>query len=210
MAGATCQLHGERGKGRLPNERGESSAHSRATISAGTDGEGKGKGFAMNIGSIGRRSLQGGAGTVLLLAVLAGCDGSTGGGAPSLDGTWLYTDSTGAIGQTVTYNGDGTYTFQVLELTSTTTADVEIENGTYTTSGGVITTTPAEWTCPGSDPVDSCSFEVQGESLIVSAPTGAIVYQRTSPTQPSDIAITFGCFLGDGTFAPSPLGPVNN
>jgi hypothetical protein len=147
-----------------------------------------------------------------VLAILtAACSSSSGGGSPSLYGTWYYADSAGA-GVGLTFNQSGTYVAQELALTSSTSGDDQAEKGTFTVSGSTITLTPTEWSCPGPDPIYKLTYSFQGSDLAVSQPSGAAVLQPdTQP--PSSVAITFGCFTnGDSgeIFTPEPLAPVSN
>ena len=86
---------------------------------------------------------------VVFAAVAVACSSKTGSGETSgpdsIDGSWVETNSAGTGGFVAVFNSDGTYTFTVLQLTSSKSANVEGENGTFTVSGNTITTTPKQW-----------------------------------------------------------------
>jgi len=152
-----------------------------------------------------------------LLSCVIGCgsSGSSGGtsttnGSP-LDGTWMYVDGTVASG--VTFD-NGTFVVQQLQETCAdcTSADDEIEKGTYTVSGNVITLTVQEWSCQlqsGQSPTytETFSFETNGD-LTLSDTSGIVTFQPDTSTGGS-VAITIGCFDSSGNFTPEPLTSVN-
>jgi hypothetical protein len=141
---------------------------------------------------------------LLLLLVLAGC----GGNAPSLVGNWIYVN--GSSGIAATFRDDGTYVASKLALTSSASADAEIETGTYMAADGTLTTIPQQWTCPGPDPVTAVSYSLDGVDLQVSSPSGVLVMSPNSTPASSNFALTFGCFDSSGSFTPQSLAPVSN
>jgi hypothetical protein len=118
-------------------------------------------------------------------------------------------DPAGTAGLGVIFNSDGTYTFTELELTSSTSANAQIETGTFTVSGATITATPKEWSCPGPDAVYSLSYSFQGSSLNLSQPSGIIILQQNTSTASSG-AIAIGCIDSSGNFKAEPLAAVSN
>ena len=145
---------------------------------------------------------------IVAVALLAAACGSSS-KAPSLDGTWVYSDSAGTAGAAATFNSNGNYVLSVLQITSSTTANAAIEKGTFTVSGSTITLTPQESSCTGADPVYTMSYSFQGSNLELVESSGIIVFQPDTSTA-SDIAITDGCFSSSGAFTASPLAPVSN
>jgi hypothetical protein len=147
----------------------------------------------------------------LSFALIACGSSSGGGGPPSLVGNWIYIDSTNTAGAALDFKSDGTYVHAQLSLTSTTSADAQVETGTYTSTGTSFTATPKQWTCPGPDPVATLNYSFQNGQLVLSAPQGIITFQpNTSSGFMSSFQITNGCFDRTGTFTPSPLAPVSN
>jgi len=149
-------------------------------------------------------------GLVIAVALLAvACSSASGGGSPSLDGTWYYVNAAGTAGIGATFNQDGSYVAEDLALTSSTSANVRAEKGTFSVSGNAITLTPKESSCPGPDPIYHLSYSFQGSNLELAEPSGGVVLQPDTQTA-SNAAITFGCFDSSGNFTPEPLAAVSN
>ena len=147
----------------------------------------------------------------MIAAVLASaCSSGSGGGSPSLDGKWEYIDSAGTAGDGVTFNSDGTYVLQVLQLTSSTSGNDEVEKGTFTVSGNTITATPKEWSCPGPDTVSTMTYSFQGSSLALALPSGILILQPNTSPPATNASIVIGCFDSSGNFKPEPLASVTN
>src|SRR6185295_3373010 len=96
-------------------------------------------------------------GTVLLLGAI-GCGG---GGDPTpadrLQGNWLFADADGLTGVGLTFDGSDYVAF-LMGLTSTNTANAEVERGGFDASTTQITFTPREWSCPGPDAIYALSY----------------------------------------------------
>ncbi len=137
------------------------------------------------------------------------CSGSSGSSSPSLYGNWVYEN--GTVGQGLTLKADGTYVALVLAEVSPTSADAQVETGTFVVNGSTITATPTQWSCRGADPSATYAFSFNGEDLVISDASGVIVYQPNNATGSSSFAITIGCFDSQtGAFKPQPLAPVGN
>ncbi len=148
---------------------------------------------------------------VVLLAAVASCGGgSSETPQQRLIGQWLYTNSAGSAGVDITFNTNATYTAQILQLTSTTSANDEIEDGVFSTTDTEITFTPQKYTCPGPDPVYSVTYSFNGDSLLLSLSTGATAFSRNTNPASSNMTIGFGCIQSDGSFVTSPLVAVSN
>ena len=148
--------------------------------------------------------------TAFLVALTAACSSGSGGGSPSLTGTtWEYANSAGTAGEGVVFNTNGTYALLVLQLTSSSSGNVQEETGTYVVSGNTITVTPKEWTCPGPDPVYSATYSFQGSSLAITEPSGVVIFQPDDQMA-SMAALTHGCFSSSGAFTAMPLASVSN
>lgn len=143
---------------------------------------------------------------VLLLAML-GCGSSS--PEDQLAGTWTYTNGNNGIG--LTFATDGTYVAQVLQLTSSTSGDDEIEKGVYSVSGNQINWTPQEYTCPGPDAVYSTSYSFSGGDLVIVTPgsAGIVSLVRDTSSSSGNASLVLGCFQS-GSFVQEPLAPVSN
>jgi hypothetical protein len=146
---------------------------------------------------------------VVLAVVGATCGGSST-AQDRLVGTWLATDSSGTQGVGLTLNSDETYAAQQLLLTSSTSAEDEIEGGVYTATASDITFTPQRNSCPGPDPIYTLSYQLNGTGLSIITPSGAIFLSRDNSPAPSNAALSFGCFQPDGSFMAEPIAPVSN
>jgi hypothetical protein len=142
-------------------------------------------------------------------AIAMGCGGSS---SPEQDliGNWLYATSTGSTGIAVTYKTDGTYVAAELVLTSSNTADAQVETGTYTATASELTSVPTEWTCPGPDPAGTASYSFSGGDLLISSSSGIISLAPNTAPASSTFILTYGCFQSDGSFVTAPLAPVSN
>jgi len=151
--------------------------------------------------------------SLLVLVVLGaiGCGGGSSSPESRLVGEWIVFDSTSTNAVGLTFNSDGTYAAQQLELTSSTSANDEGEGGVYTATTSAITFTPQKSSCPGPDPVYTFSYSFNAASLVISAPSGVISFER-NPYANSGASgtLTFGCFQADGSFVPEPIAPVGN
>lgn len=142
-------------------------------------------------------------------ALVLGCASSNGDTAPSLYGNWIYASAGGTSGVALTVGRDGTYVLSSLALTSPTSAEAQVERGTYTAMGSTIVTTPTEWSCPGPDPVTTLTYRFVGADLELVLPTGILTLAPNTASASTMFAISFGCFTG-GSFVPAPLAPVSN
>lgn len=140
--------------------------------------------------------------SALLLSV-AGCSSSS---APTLDATWQYNN--GTEGNGLTFRSDGTYTAEILVLTSSDSGNAEVETGTFVTSGTTIDFIPARSSCPGADPPYSGSYALENGDLQVTFPTISRVYTLDTSAV-STFSLTIGCFDTAGAFAVSPLENVS-
>jgi hypothetical protein len=143
----------------------------------------------------------------LLVAGLSGCSSSN----PGPYGTWLLLDPTSKTGAAMDIHTDNTYVAALLFLTSSTTANAQVETGTIAVSGDTLTLTPKESTCTGPDPGGSITYAIQDGDLVLNRTDGPISLQPNRATATTAFATTLGCF---GTFitefTPQPLAPVTN
>lgn len=146
-----------------------------------------------------------------LLVALIGCgDDSKTPQEKLVGGTWVFSNSSGSAGLDLIFNADASYSVQLLELTSTTTANDQVETGVYSASDSKITFTPQKYTCPGPDPIYRVAYTFNGESLALLFADGVIAFERYTGPAATNFTLTFGCFQDDGSFVPSPLAPVSN
>jgi hypothetical protein len=135
---------------------------------------------------------------------------SSNSGAPSVDGNWLNvkTDGSGQ-GLGLDLKSDGTYALGFLVLTSSTSADAQVETGTFTAQNGTLTFTPQEWSCTGKDPSYSLPYQFSGSDLLVNTGTSIIALQPNTSTVMGSFVDTIGCFNTTFTsFTPQALAPV--
>jgi hypothetical protein len=145
---------------------------------------------------------------VVVLVGLCGCGSKT--PQESLVGSWLFTSADGSGGIGVTFNADGTYGAVTLVLTSTASADTEIEKGTYSATASSLTSMPTQWSCPGPDSISTVSYSFAGGNLVLTSPNDIVTFAPNNATSGSTIALEIGCFDANGAFTAEPLAPVTN
>jgi hypothetical protein len=100
---------------------------------------------------------------------------------------------------------DDAYELHRFVRTSTTTANDEVETGSFSATADSIMFVPARWSCRASDPSYTTPFALPGVYLDVTYVIGLIAFHAdTSP----DFTAVDGCFAKSGTFVPAPLAPV--
>lgn len=148
---------------------------------------------------------------LILLAALGvvtvGC-GSPEGPAQRLNGTWIYIAADNSVAVGATFSPDGTYVLQEMSLTSTNSADDEIETGTFSATDSDITTVPQQYSCPGPDPATTVAYDFSGSSLQIVSSSGITTLGRDTAQPSSMFSLTLGCFQSDGSFVAQPLAPV--
>jgi hypothetical protein len=149
---------------------------------------------------------------VLLVALGLAAMGCGGVSSPQQDliGDWIYIVNNGSSGAAVSYKADGTYVGSILVLTSTTTANAQVELGNYTATSNELTSVPTEWTCPGPDPASTVSYAISDGHLVVSTSSGIISFAQNTAPASTTFTLTYGCMKPDGSFVASPLAPVTN
>ena len=129
-----------------------------------------------------------------------------------LYGSWVFSVGDGGTSAegAATYNTDGTYQTIAVEFISSTSAQEQIEQGTFALSGTTITYTPTESTCPSPRPVASNSYQVVNGDLVVTTLGYSMpsTFHHGSVTLPTSTVT--GCFGSDGVFHPASLAPVTN
>jgi hypothetical protein len=147
--------------------------------------------------------------TLAVLLVVASCGG---GSNPTpqerLIGKWLYSGASAGIG--LEFDPNDAYSAQVLQLTSSTTGNDEVETGTFAATDTEIAFTPQKSTCPGPVSVYTLTYHFNEDSLGVLYSTGAMVFSRNTDPPSSNAIVTFGCFQSGGSFVPAPLAAVSN
>ncbi len=147
----------------------------------------------------------------VLLAAVAACGGGNSETPEErLIGQWVYTNSSGSTGIDVTFNTNATYTLQVMRLTSTTSANDQVETGIYSATENELTFTPQKYTCPGPVPVFTEGYSFNGDSLSMLFSDAVLVYSRSTTPAATNFSISFGCFQTDGSFVQAPLAAVSN
>jgi hypothetical protein len=146
-------------------------------------------------------------------------------------GNWLAVDDLGGapviVDVAIDFNADGSYAAYTTVPTSTNTAAVEVEEGTWTSTdpvdGGVgtVTFTPTQWTCRGTDPVKTGTYRFQVfqgvrdlvvtmPSMAFASPISTLYAEPATASGPSrsGYTLTYGCLANP--FTPEPLAPVSN
>lgn len=150
----------------------------------------------------------------LFVALTSGCAAAIPLPPKGLDGTWLYVNGTGVgsgqgnAGEGLTIRSDGTYVISSIVLTSSDSADVQLEAGNFALDGNTAQVTPTQTTCAGfAFPAYSATFDLNGDQLTVATAYGVTVFERDTAISNVSFSDTFGCFEKSG-FVPQPLAPV--
>lgn len=127
-----------------------------------------------------------------------------------LYGEWINQVSSSS-GLGVSFKADRSYSLISILITSTagTTADAEIENGTYTVAGSTLTFTPREATCPSPIAIWATTFSISGQTLVFHGTSAAVSFLRSTSTGGGSAIVRYGCFE-NGVLTPHPLAPVAN
>jgi hypothetical protein len=129
----------------------------------------------------------------------------SGDGGPTIVGDWIYTNAANTDGYALSLKSDSTYELHRFVRTSATTANDEIETGSFSAATDSITFAPARWSCRAPDPSYATPFTLPGVYLDVTYVIGLIAFHAdVSP----DFTAVDGCFAKSGTFVPAPLAPV--
>jgi hypothetical protein len=123
--------------------------------------------------------------------------------------TYCYYESS-TEGDCFSFSSDGNYVWDVLELTSDTSADAQIETGTYTQTKTEFSFTPKEWSCYDVSEVKpfTASYTLNGNDLFLSLPTNDLSLTLDTTPAATNFDITVGCF-GSAGFVANPLDPVD-
>ena len=139
----------------------------------------------------------------LFLFTLFACSGN--GGAPNIDGTWIY--SNGDVGQGLTINADGTYELQWLTLLSSTSGEDEVQTGTIEVGDSTLTFTPQKWSCAAPYPAFTWNYAFDGALLEID--TGSTVVSYSADTAAaSSFQLALGCYDQNGDFTSGTLAPI--
>lgn len=137
-----------------------------------------------------------------LLMALVGCGGDD---DPLAGTTWgAQVNATDVLA--VTFKTDGTYVEGTIFSLATGGYGADIEKGNYSISGGRLSVTPSQASCPShSHTADTSPFHITGDNLTIEEPSGSLVLLRTTVdgTSPGG-AVTYGCNEGT-TFVPHDL-----
>lgn len=139
-----------------------------------------------------------------LVLVLAGCGGGVT-DAERLQGSWgLESDSCLLA---LTFDGSQ-YEADVICTLTDGSIGLQAEAGTFTASGGTLTTTASHASCPltASEVSTQLSYSFEGETLRLVTPSGILILARLEPGGGSGAAI-FGCYNA-GLFTPREVTPV--
>jgi hypothetical protein len=148
------------------------------------------------------------------LSGLAACSSSASTPAlPSVYGDWIFNNSAGNGGVGLLLKSNNTYARQLLELTSTSTGNDQMEIGSVVVTASSIAFTPTEWSCAAfmsKYPAYALTYILNNGGLDLVSPTAATAFHLNTSPPSTNFAASIGCFLQDGTFHVSPLAPVTN
>lgn len=137
--------------------------------------------------------------------LLAACSQTT--EEPSLNGYWVTIDDVYDCVNLVRLRKDKTYSFATSCILENGSEAIEIINGTYTETNDELTFLPKEGSCPTTNGTFTLSYHfVTNDQLALQNTTGGGVYDRVNVEDfKSGSHVTYGCYLEDGTFVPSPV-----
>ena len=147
---------------------------------------------------------------VAVLAAVAACGANSETPEQRLIGTWVYANAADTSGLGVQFKGDSTYELVIMQLTSSTSANVEAETGVFSATDTELTFVPQQWTCPGPYPSYTVSYHFNGDTLVVTSSTGATMLSRDTSPPWTNGYIAYGCFQSNGSFVAEALAPVSN
>lgn len=125
----------------------------------------------------------------------------------ALVGNWIIVGSAAAV--FFDFSSTATYVRGIIQPTSATEANVEIENGDFSADAANIHFRPHQWSCALSDPPYYFPYSVTAAALTLSDSTGAVVLVRNTAAATNGVLLTYGCF-DQGVFTPMPLVPTGN
>jgi hypothetical protein len=128
------------------------------------------------------------------------------GGGPDIFGSWITANSAQTIWTELTLNQDGTYALTVLVPTSSVTGDEYAQHGNFKLSGGALTLTPSEATCPTALTPSTFVYAVNGQFLVLVDSSGdATLYGATDATLGAGLTLVVGCSPTSGAaWTPEP------
>lgn len=146
----------------------------------------------------------------VLLALVVGCGGADQ-STPEQQvvGSWLFTSADGNSGFGAVFKDDGTYTSAILVASSSTSAEAEVEKGTYSATDTQITFTPNEFSCAGPDAIYAAPYKVDGQSLVLTLGSNVVIMAPNTDPASSNGLLQTGCFNA-GVFTPQAVAPVSN
>ena len=137
---------------------------------------------------------------LIAVVFVAGC-----GGGDELSGTSWFALS-GGVGTSLSFDDSHGYAMAA-GFSSGGSFQLEVQRGTYAISGGSLTFSARESSCPNTPRSASERFALSGSTLAIGDASDAIVFARDSGDPPNG-AISYGCFDASGAFAPMAIHPV--
>jgi hypothetical protein len=125
------------------------------------------------------------------------------GSAPQVS-TYCY-DASNTSGECFSFWSNGNYVLDIIALTSDTSANAQIETGTYTRTGSEFSFTPEKWTCAhGALNPFTVGYTLSGDNLILDLSTGVLSLTLDTTPAATNFDIVDGCFEMSG-FVSMPL-----
>lgn len=150
--------------------------------------------------------------TAMVVGVMSivGCGGD-GGTKDQLEGTWVVPASSASSCALQADFHSGAYELDLLCPLTNGGAGIQVESGTYTTSGNAYTTVATKSTCQGVQPVtktETGNYSRQGTSLTATIGTTVLQLQLATAPPSSTGSGTLGCFDDQGNFTANPITAV--
>ncbi len=123
----------------------------------------------------------------MMSVALVACGGSN--YSDGFQGSWIEQSPDGLSGVGLEVNGDN-YVVESIVITGPTTAEAQVEEGTFAAGPNEFDTFPTN------------------DTLILGLPQGTVTFHRNDAAPDSNVVITYGCFAS-GNFVPNDLTKVN-
>jgi len=147
----------------------------------------------------------------VLVTGLVACGSSSPAQPQSVFYNWIFKNGDTAIGLNLYPNN--TYIAQTLRTTSASSAQDQIQTGAVTITPSTMTFQPWESSCAHvtpTQPVYTAGYSLSNGVLDLALSTGTIVFQLNMAPPSTNLLLSNGCFVQDGSFQPAPLAPVSN
>lgn len=136
-------------------------------------------------------------------AVILGLSGCGGDEAEVLEGQWMAEIPGKECVVVLAFTGAIYEADTVCVLRQSGNTGLEAEVGTFTATGGKLSTVPSKTTCATATPATS-SYKLEPGMLTVVTVANVLVMRRPPPPSNTSTTAVFGCYNGDA-FTPGPI-----